>query len=147
MVHGGAAVAIQEGMKQIALSSLLALFTFLPAVSFANGICDGGDSMDRAACEERVEAEFRAEEHDDGIAYKTAVSPNGVEVICEVAELPEEPGSELLHEAGISYVVTHSGLVSRRDQGRWLASVELTRDEALAVMEQHPVCNGLAEAP
>ncbi|MBX3017221.1 MAG: hypothetical protein KF767_04980 [Bdellovibrionaceae bacterium] len=134
-------------MKNVVSKIILALFTILPSLGFASGICTDASFNDRAACEERVEAEFRAEEHDDGIAYKTAVSPNGVEVVCEVAALQEEPGSELLHAAGLNYVVTHSGLVSRQDQGRWLASVELSRDEALAVMEQHPVCNGLVEAP
>lgn len=142
------ALQFPEGMKHtVVVQALLALFTLLPVSAFAGGICTDASYNDSAACEERVEAEFRAEEHDDGIAYKTAVSPNGLEVVCEVAELQEEPGSELLHEAGLNYVVTHSGLVSRQDQGRWLASVELSKEEALAVMEHHPVCNGLAEAP
>ncbi len=133
-------------MKNTILT-FITIFTISPLFASAQNTCFVGSREDQTACRERLEAEMRRDAQEDGVAWKHAISPSGREIVCQVYALEDTGDGGIPFVAGRNFIVTHSGYVSRYDSRHWLDRKEMSEEEAIAVMDAHPVCNGLEEAP
>lgn len=108
--------------------------------------CFVGSNEDPTACMERYEEEGRQELMELGIAKKSAISPSGKKIVCQVFDLEDQiDDPSMLAEKGHNCIISYNGYILLSDT--WLVKGRHECHEAVRLMRMNPVCNGRAEPP